>query len=128
MMTVTMRRKTLILALAISLLGLNIRLGFAQTVAFNPATNFPVGGHPVGVAIGDFNRDGKLDLAVANSGDNTISILLGVGNGTFGARMNFAVGLAPESVAVGSFTADKRQDLAVGNVASDNVSILLVHS
>ena len=76
-MTVTTRKKILLFALLSSLFALNIQLGFAQTVAFNPATNFSVGTGPVLVAIGDFNRDGKLDLAVANSVDNNISILLG---------------------------------------------------
>ena len=92
MMLATTRGKILILALAISLFALDIRVGFAQTVSFNPATNFLVGTGPAFVAIGDFNKDGKLDLAVARAPDGNVSILLGVGNGTFGAATNFARG------------------------------------
>ena len=42
---------------------------------------------------GDVNWDGKPDLAVANNGSNTVSVLLGNGNGTFQAQQNFATGL-----------------------------------
>jgi hypothetical protein len=64
-------------------------------------------------------------LAVANQGSATVSILLGNGNGTFGAPTNFAVGSAPSSVAVGDFDGDGRQDLAVADQFSNTVSILL---
>ena len=77
------------------------------------------------MAVGDFNRDGKQDLAVATEDNNNVSILLGTGNGTFGAAKNFAVGELPRSVAVGDFNRDGRQDLAVANAVSANVSILL---
>jgi len=52
------------------------------------------------VAVGDFNGDGKADLAVANSGTNDVSILLGNGDGTFGVAVNYAAGSFPESVAM----------------------------
>ena len=44
------------------------------------------------VAMGDFNGDGKSDLAVANANSNNVSILLGTGTGSFGAATNFAAG------------------------------------
>ena len=44
---------------------------------------------PASVAVGDFNRDGNPDLAVANYGSNTVSVLLGNGTGGFGLRTNF---------------------------------------
>ena len=50
------------------------------------------------VAVGDFNRDGKLDVAVANNGSNNVSILLGDGAGRFGLATNFAAGSGPASV------------------------------
>ena len=50
---------------------------------FSAATNFAVGDHPDSVAVGDFNGDGKQDLAVANSDSNNVSILLGDGDGQF---------------------------------------------
>src|SRR5579871_6595441 len=69
------------------------------------------------VAVGDFDGDGHLDLVVANgySPDSTVSILLGNGDGTFGAARSFAAGYGPSSVAVGDFNADGFPDLAVAD-------------
>jgi hypothetical protein len=93
---------------------------------FSARTNFPVGSSPASVAVGDFNNDGKQDLAVANTGSNNVSILLGNGDGSFGAPTNFAVGGgSPLSVAVGDFNGDGNQDLAVANSDTNTVSILL---
>jgi hypothetical protein len=75
------------------------------------------------VAVGDFNGDGIQDLAVANWGSNTVSVLLGNGDGTFQAARNFAAGSHPSSVAVGDFNGDGIQDLAVAE--SGGVSVLL---
>ena len=92
-----------------------------------PATNFAAGLGPRFVAVGDFNADTFLDLAVANAGNtNNVSILLGNGTGLFGTpATNFAAGLGPRFVAVGDFNADTFLDLAVANQNSANVSILL---
>src|SRR5207302_496601 len=91
-------------------------------VTFAAATNFGVGTNPISVAIGDFNGDGKQDLAAANAGSNNVSVLLGNGTGGFGAATNFGVGSAPQSVAVGDFNGDGKQDTAAANAGSDNVS------
>jgi hypothetical protein len=61
----------------------------------------------------DLNGDGSLDLAVTNEDWNTVSILLGTGNGTFGAAKSFATGASPRSIAVGDFNGDGLSDLAV---------------
>src|ERR1700730_2764672 len=96
----------------------------AQEVRFARA-DYPVGLKPASVIAADFNGDGKLDLAVANSSSNTVSILLGKGDGTFGAKTDFGVGFRPRSVAVGDFNGDGKLDLAVANEFSGTVSILL---
>ena len=77
------------------------------------------------MTVGDFNADGKPDLVSANYGSNTVSVLLGQGNGTFGPAQNFTVGAQPYSMAVGDFNADGKPDLATANVFSANVSVLL---
>ncbi|HEU4386560.1 MAG TPA: VCBS repeat-containing protein, partial [Blastocatellia bacterium] len=96
------------------------------TGSFGAKTDFGTGIRPTSVAVGDFNGDGKLDLATANTdplnGSNTVSILLGTGTGSFGAKTDFATGFLPVSVAVGDFNSDGKLDLAVGSAA---VSILL---
>src|SRR5262249_21247752 len=96
-----------------------------STASFAGAAPFGAGANPSSVALGDFNGDGKIDLAVANSASGNVSILLGTGTGTFGAATNFAVGTTPVSVAVGDFNGDSKLDLAVANQDSQTISILL---
>ena len=67
------------------------------------------------MAVGDVNGDGKPDLVVANEGSNTVSVLLGNGNGTFQAQQTFATGTDPISVAVGDVNGDGKPDLVVAN-------------
>src|SRR5207302_11018786 len=78
---------------------------------------------PQSVAVGDFNGDGRLDLAMANASD-TISVLLGNGDGTFQPVRTFAAGRTPSSVAVGDLDRDGKLDLAVANAASGSVSVV----
>ena len=57
-----------------------------------------VGQTPLSVAVGDFDRNGALDLVTANS-QGTLSVLLGNGDGSFQAPQNFATGARPDAVA-----------------------------
>jgi hypothetical protein len=91
---------------------------------FRPGADYPVGTSADGVAVGDFNRDGKLDLVVTNYGANTVSILLGNGDGTFQAHQDFAANSSPESVAVADFNGDSKPDLVVTD-RGGGVSVLL---
>src|SRR5262249_26119387 len=77
------------------------------------------------VAVGDFNGDGKLDLAVANSGSGNVTILLGDGKGAFPTNATVGAGNGPISVAVGDFNGDGKPDLAVANYDDNDVTILL---
>jgi phospholipase C len=104
-------------------------LSFQITSGSTPASlvksDIATGTAPKGLAEGDFNADGKLDLAIANSGSNTISILLGNGNGTFTLKSSPTTGQSPSAVAVGDFNADGKLDLAVTNQTDSTISILL---
>jgi len=93
--------------------------------SFSSLLTYYVGFSPTMVTTGDFNRDGKTDLAVASTGSNQILLLMGTGNGSFLSSVSYSAGNAPVSVAVGDFNGDGKADLAVANAVSNNVSILL---
>jgi FG-GAP-like repeat/Abnormal spindle-like microcephaly-assoc'd, ASPM-SPD-2-Hydin len=95
---------------------------FCQTYIFGRA-DFSTGVGPQSAIVADFNGDGKPDIAVANSGDNTVSVLLGKGDGTFGPKIDFATGRTPGSLIAGHFNGDGKLDLAVANSSDSTVSI-----
>jgi VCBS repeat-containing protein len=80
---------------------------------------------PSSVAVGDFNRDGDPDLAVANRNWNRVTVLLGGPGGSFGSPSNFPTGTLPASVAVADFNADGKPDLTTAHPTTNNVSVLL---
>ena len=88
-------------------------------------TQYPAGQGPYFVVTDHFNNDAFLDLATANSGSNTISILLGDGLGGFSLDRIYEVGNRPTSIGVGDFNSDGRKDLAVTNFNSNTITILL---
>jgi len=98
---------------------------------FRSAVDYSTDIGPSSVAVGDFNGDGKLDLVTANSGatagasPNSVSVLLGNGDGTFQAAVNYGTGSGPMTVAVGDFNGDGKLDLVTANSSSNNVSVLL---
>src|SRR5436190_1465540 len=83
--------------------------GFLAPLAFDAGVG------PVSVAVGDFNGDGHLDLAVDNGYGDDVSVLLGNADGTFQTAHNFPAGTEPRSMAVGDFDGDGHLDLAVTN-------------
>jgi len=86
--------------------------------------NYPSGYESVAVAVGDFNGDGKPDLAVSDLG-NDVSILLGKGDGTFEPAVYYGAGSGPETVAVGDFNGDGKLDLATPDFYTNSVGVLL---
>jgi hypothetical protein len=82
---------------------------------FLPRVEYPAGLTPAFVATADLNRDGKLDLAVANYDGDTVSVFLNRGDGTFEGRRSYGTGTSsgpgPESVAIGDLNSDGAPDL-----------------
>ncbi|MEG3844937.1 DUF4347 domain-containing protein, partial [Microcoleus sp. herbarium14] len=111
---------------------LNTTTTFATTPTFATKVDFPTGSYPSSVSIGDFNGDGKPDLAVANSNSlsSTASILLnttptGATVPSFATKVDFPTGTRPFSVSIGDFNGDGKPDLATANLDSSTASILL---
>jgi hypothetical protein len=94
---------------------------------FRSAVRYLTGLNPYGVAVGDFNGDGILDIVTANSNGNNVSVLLGNGDGTFQPARNFAVGIFPASLAVGDFNRDGISDLVTANIGSYGISVLMAN-
>src|SRR5262245_49435959 len=100
-------------------------LRVTPAAALFPDPVFETGSYPASIAVGDFNGDGRSDLAVANFDSGDVSVLLGVGDGTVGPQMRLTVGFSLSSVAIGDFNGDGRQDLAVTDFTTNYVSVLL---
>jgi hypothetical protein len=95
---------------------------------FQNHVEYPTGPTPDSVTVGDFNGDGPLDLVTASGTfltNNTVSVLLGNGDGTFQPNVEYITGTAPSFAALGDFNGDGRVDMAVVNATSNTVSILL---
>ena len=96
----------------------------AQNLVFTPVLSAPVGAHPEGLTVGDFNEDGHLDIATANSDSDDVSVLLGNGNGTFRSGYSFGVGESPMFLTTGDLNLDGKSDLAVAETGADRVVVL----
>jgi hypothetical protein len=95
---------------------------------FAPSSNYFTGtsSRPQGVALGDVNRDGRLDIITANLSTSNVGVLLGVAGG-FAPVSNYFIGTntSPVSVALGDLNNDGRLDIVTANGSGDNVGVLL---
>jgi hypothetical protein len=111
--------------------SISILLGSGQGT-FQAPVNYPTGYDPTWIATGDFDGDGKLDLAVAYHGcasatacPGGIAIFLGKGDGSFKNSVTYETGDDPRYVAIGDLNGDGKLDLVVTNYSGNTVSILL---
>src|SRR4051812_22296640 len=99
------------------------------TPQFPQWKTFDTSAQPVAIVKADFNADGKLDVAAANTFSGEVSVLLGDGAGDFSAPSKFSVPSNPISIVTADFNADGKPDLAVagftGVQGDGSVSVLL---
>jgi len=111
----------------VSILLGNGKGAFTQATGSQGGSPIAVGKLPVAIASGDLNNDSHPDLVVVNQTDNTVSVLLGNGDGTFTPATNspLTTGQAPTAVTIADFNADDNQDIAVTDPQTDSVSVFL---
>ncbi|MGH7742310.1 MAG: FG-GAP repeat domain-containing protein [Candidatus Eiseniibacteriota bacterium] len=97
----------------------------SETAALHPAISYQTGAAPAGIAIADLNADGYADLVTANRSAGTVSVLFGVGDGTFQVHNDFFVGPSPSAVAIADVNGDTKPDLVVTNSGNSTVSVLI---
>jgi hypothetical protein len=101
--------------LSSGLRDVKVLLGNGNGTFGRPISTSP-GAHATSVATGDFNGDGKLDLALVDSFTNTVLILPGNGNGTFGSAISFQFNTPVKGLggpAVGDFFGTGKLSLAL---------------
>ena len=94
---------------------------------FSIRTTYSTGSnsHPYRVIVDDFNKDGRLDIVVANYISNNVGFLVGYGNGTFSMQTTYSTGSnsGPAGVASGDLNKDGWPDIAVVYHITNNVGI-----
>ena len=106
--------------------------GTFQPAIYTPTTSSGVlsaagvvaGSAPIDIVAGDFNGDGRQDVATGNFGSSDISVLLGKGDGTFETLPESVVGSNAAALATGDFTSNGNLGVAVVNQDSNSVTIL----
>jgi FG-GAP-like repeat/FG-GAP repeat len=96
-----------------------------STPSFTRAASYATGRTPRSLAIGDLNGDGTPDLATANIGAATVSVLLNRSGGRFRPKRDYRTGRGPASVAIGDLNGDGTPDLVTANNSASTLSVLL---
>lgn len=108
--------------------GCNKQDPYAPPDLFYYFASYQVGKNPTTVTPTDVNQDGFTDLVTTNIGSNTLSILLGNGDGTFRDQVQLNVCKEPRSLALGMFNRDAYPDVALACSGGDEVSVLFGRS
>ena len=95
----------------------------SQNLTYTLTPSNPVGRAPQAIATGDFNGDGRWDLATVNGTSDDVSVLLGNGNGTFRSAVSFGVGKIPLALVARDIDKDGVLDLVLALSGSDQVVV-----
>jgi hypothetical protein len=98
-------------------------------ISFSSQIKIATPSTPIGIGIGDFDRNGWLDIATANHGNGTVSIFTNKGifnaisTNNFNPRFGLITGLNPITIDVADIDGDSKSDIVVGNYGSNSISI-----
>ena len=98
-------------------------------ISFSSQIKIATPSTPIGIGIGDFDRNGWLDIATANHGNGTVSIFANKGifnaisTNNFNPRFGLITGLNPITIDVADIDGDSKSDIVVGNYGSNSISI-----
>ena len=96
----------------------------APAIAFGQ-DSFPTGGFPTWVGTADLNHDGHPDLITVDFGDSLVSVLLGIGDGTFKGHVDYSTASSPGSGVIGDFNGDGNLDVVTLSTGFSLASVLL---
>jgi photosystem II stability/assembly factor-like uncharacterized protein len=97
---------------------------FSSNGTFGPKTEYTVGNQPWGIAAGDLDHDGTIDIVTANMTGNSVSVLKNRGDGTFFPKVDYGVGLAPLAIELADVDNNGNLDIVVANSGSSSVTVL----
>jgi hypothetical protein len=128
--TATTKRFFCLIRRGVLLLALGAAGPAAWGQSFSPMVAYPTGPsavNPQGLAVGDMNGDGRVDIVTANSGSSTVSVLSGLVSGGFGPAATYTTGGTglPYDVAIGDTNGDGRPDIVVPNSGQSTIGVLL---
>jgi len=96
------------------------------TISFAASVDFATTQDPYGIAVGDLDGDGKIDIAVADFTPGTVSVFRNTsspGKISLASRLDLPAGIGPQTVAIGDLDGDGKPDIAVVNSLSSTVSL-----
>ena len=99
------------------------------TPSFAAPVNYATGNRPRRITVGDVNRDSVLDILTANENSNSISVLLGNGNGTFQAKVDLnPIGTQPYDVQLADFNGDNKLDIVAVNFGMGDTAAVFINT
>jgi hypothetical protein len=110
-------RAVVLMAMAVLPLSAAVQ---AQNFLYN-VSELVAGNEAAGVIFEDFNRDDRIDLAVANYGDNTVSIFMGTSGTKFAPKVNYATGAEPTGLIAADLRGTGKLDIVTVNIGSGGV-------